>query len=144
MAATISLYNHTAARFASGTFLPSHTYKVALLNGSATFVATHDEFADVSAYQVSGYGWTSGGVALTSVVVETATTNDAKFDAADVLVNITGGDLGPFQAYVIYNDTLSGDPLVAYIQLSSGQSVSDGNTAGIVWNASGIITWTVT
>jgi hypothetical protein len=40
MAVTISLYNHTSQRFASGANAPGDTYKVKLLT-AATFDATH-------------------------------------------------------------------------------------------------------
>lgn len=145
--ATIQLYNHTAALFASGTCVAGDTYKVMLLNSSASFNATHTALTTVSnagAYEVSGNGWTTGGMALTGVTIGTVTTNDATFDAADLLVPISGGSLGPYSSYVIYNDTDANDPPLAFVTLTAAQTVADGGVAGAIWNADGIIKWTVT
>jgi hypothetical protein len=144
--ATISLYNHTARRFMDGSNGAADTYKVMLLNSSASFNATHTTLTQVSnanAYEVYGHGWTQLGETLASVVVSTITTNDAMFDAADVLVNITGGALGPYSAYVIYNDTDADDPPVAYVALTSPVTTADGAVAGMIWASNGIITATV-
>jgi hypothetical protein len=143
---TVSLYNHSAARFVTGANAAADTYKVMLLSAAASFNATHTTLAQVSntgAYEVYGHGWAQGGVTLASVTLALATTNDAMFDAADVAQAISGGDLGPYSAYVIYNDTDTDDPPVAYVQLSGAQSVSDGNVAGITWDADGIVKFTV-
>lgn len=143
--ATMQLYNHTAARFASGANTAADTYKMVLLNLTATFDATDTALTDVTnagAYEIYGNGWTQGGETLANVTIETTTTNDAKFDADDVLVEISGGSLGPYSAYVITNST--DDKLVCYVALSAAQTVADGGVAGAIWNSSGIITFTVT
>lgn len=147
MMSTISLYNHTATRFVTGANAAADTYKVMLLSSSASFNATHTTIAEVSnsgAYEVYGGGWPQGGVTLTGVTLAVATTNDAAFDAADVSQAISGSDLGPFSAYVIYNDTDTSDPPMAYVTLSAAQTVTDGNTAGIIWDANGIVKFVVT
>lgn len=139
---TISLYNHTAGRFMTGANSASDTYKVMLLTAAASFNATHTTLAQVSssgAYEVSGNGWPTGGFTLTGVTVGTVTTNDAAFDAADVSQAISGGDLGPFSSYVIYNDTDTDDPPIAFVTLDAPQTIADGNILGIAWNADGIV-----
>jgi hypothetical protein len=144
---TISLYNHTASRFVLGLNGVGDTYKVMLLSSSASFNATHTKLTEVSnaaAYEVYGNGWTQGGVTLTGVTLALATTNDAAFDANDVAQAISGGSLGPYSAYVIYNDTDTDDPPVAYVALTAPQTIADGNTAGITWDADGIVKFTVT
>lgn len=144
--ATIQLYNHTAALFASGTCIAGDTYKVMLLNSSASFNAAHTALTTVSnagAYEVSGNGWDVGGEPLASVAIGTVTTNDAAFTAANLLVNISGGSLGPYSAYVIYNDTDANDPPLAFVTLTAAQTVADGGVAGAIWNTDGIFKWTV-
>jgi hypothetical protein len=145
--ATISLYNNTVYRFVAGLNSASDTYKVMLLSSSASFNATHttlDQVSNNGSYEVYGYGWPQGGFTLTGVTLALATTNDAAFDAADVSQAISGGTLGPFSAYVIYNDTDADNPPVAFVSLTSAQSVGDGNTVGITWDADGIIKFSYT
>lgn len=143
--ALISLYNHTAARFADGSFAVGDTYKVNLyttLSFDAT--ATTKTAAESGATQVAtANGYTQDTKALTGVTVTTITTNDAKLDADDVTWTASGGAITASKA-LIYNDTDTNDPPVAYIDFEGSQSAGDGTDFKLIWNASGIITWTVT
>jgi hypothetical protein len=142
VAVTISLYNHTAARFASGANAVGDTYKVKLLT-AATFDATHTTLtATGGAEATTGTGYTAGGATLSNVAVTTVTTNDAKFDADDASWTASGGPIAAEFA-IIYNDTDADDPPVAFIDFDGSQSAGDGTDFLIVWNASGIFTWTV-
>jgi hypothetical protein len=142
VAVTISLYNHTSARFASGANAVGDTYKVKLLT-AATFDATHTTLAATGGTEAStGTGYTAGGATLTNVAVTTVTTNDAKFDADDASWTASGGPVTASFA-IIYNDTDVNDPPVAFIDFDGSQSAGDGTDFLIVWNASGIFTWTV-
>jgi hypothetical protein len=143
VAVTISLYNHTAKRFAEGTNAVGDTYKVKLLT-AATFDATHTTLAATDGTEATaGTGYTAGGQALANVAVTTVTTNDAKFDADDVTWTASGGSITASYA-IIYNDTDTDDPPVAFIDFDGSQSAGSGTDFIIVWNASGIFTWTVT
>jgi hypothetical protein len=143
MAITISLYNHTAKLFADGSFIPGDTYKVMLCT-AATFNAADTTLAGVTKTEVaSGNGYTTGGQALASVAVTTVTTNDAKFDATDLTWAASGGSIAASYA-IIYNDTDVNDPPVAFIDFGGSESAVDGTNFILVWNASGIFTWTVT
>ena len=142
MAVTISLYNHTAAKFADGSFAAADTYKVKLLT-AATFNATHTTLAATGGTEsTTATGYTAGGQALASVAVTTVTTNDAKFDANDVTWSASGGAIVASYA-ILYNDTDADDPPVAFIDFDGSQSAGDGTSFLLVWNASGIFTWTV-
>lgn len=142
MAVTISLYNHTAARFADGSNAVGDTYKVKLLS-AATFDATHTTLAATGGTEATtGTGYTAGGQALANVAVTTVTTNDAKFDADDVTWTASGGSITASYA-ILYNDTDANDPPVAFIDFDGSQSAGSGTDFIIVWNASGIFTWTV-
>ena len=142
MAVTISLYNHTAKRFAEGTNAVGDTYKLMLCT-AATFDATNTTLAGITKTEVTNAnGYTTGGATLGSVAVTTVTTNDAKFDAADV--SWTATDSGITASYgILYNDTDTDDPPVAFIDFGGSESAAAGTDFIVVWNASGIFTWTV-
>ena len=142
MAVTISLYNHTAQRFASGANAVGDTYKVKLFT-AATFDATHTTEAAAGGTEVAnGNGYTTGGATLANVAVTTVTTNDAKFDADDVTWTASGGPITAGFAR-IYNDTDADDPPLAFINFDGSESAGDGTDFKIVWNANGIFTFTV-
>jgi hypothetical protein len=142
VAVTISLYNHTAARFADGSNAVGDTYKVKLLT-AATFDATHTTLAGTGGTEATtGTGYTAGGAALTGVAVTTVTTNDAKFDANDATWTASGGSITASYA-ILYNDTDANDPPVAFIDFGASESAGDGTDFKVVWNASGIFTFTV-
>ena len=143
MAVSITLYNHTAKLFADGSLASGDTYKVKLLS-AATFDATHTTLAATGGTEAtSGTGYTSGGQALANVSVTTVTTNDAKFDADDLTWTASGGSITASYA-ILYNDTDADDPPIAFIDFDGSQSAGDGTDFKIVWNASGIFTFTVT
>ena len=143
MAVTVSLYNHTAARFASGANAVGDTYKVMLCT-AATFNAANTTLAGITKTEVaSGTGYTTGGATLSNVAVTTVTTNDAKLDADDVTWSASSGAIAASFA-ILYNDTDADDPPVAFIDFDGSQSAADGTDFLLVWNASGIFTWTVT
>ena len=141
MPASISLYNHTARRFADGSNSPSDTYKVKLLT-AATFDATHTTLTATGGTETSNAGYTAGGATLSGVTVTTVTTNDAAFDANDVSWTASGAALEA--AYgILYNDSDTNDPPVAFIDFDGTESAGVGTDFRIVWNASGIFTFTV-
>lgn len=112
--------------------LEADIIKVALLDNSHSFSATDDEWADVSANEISGAGYTTGGQALAgkSVVQGSPTV----WDANDVTWT---GSISAYHA-VIYDDTLTNDDLICSIDFGGLAAVVDG-TFTIQWNASGII-----
>ena len=145
MPATISLYNHTASKFADGSFIAGDTYKINLYT-TLTFdaTATTKAAAESGATQVStAFGYTQDTKTLAGVATSVATTNDAKFDADDVTWSASGGSITASKA-LIYNDTDTNDPPVAYIDFDGSQSAGTGTDFVITWNASGIVTFTVT
>lgn len=142
MPASISLYNHTSARFASGANAEGDTYKVKLLT-AATFDATHTTLAATGGTEVANAnGYTTGGATLTGVAVTTVTTNDAKFDANDAVWTASGGPITASYG-ILYNDTDTNDPPVAFINFDGSETAGDGTDFKIVWNANGIVTFTV-
>lgn len=114
--------------------MEADTLKVALLDNSHSFSATNNVWADVSANEISGTGYSAGGEALANGAVTQAGTT--KFDADD-----TQWTSASFTAYhaVIYDDTLTGDDLVCSIDFGGAKTVASG-TFTIQWDAAGIIT----
>lgn len=142
MAVTISLYEHTAKRFVDGSNSTSDTYKL-MLCSAATFSGANTTLAGITKTELStANGYTAGGATLSGVTV-TQTGNDAAFDATDVTWTASGGTLGPAAYAILYNDTDANDPPVAFVDFGGNQSAGDGTDFKVIWNASGIVTFTV-
>lgn len=121
----------------------SDTIKVALLSSSYTpDQDAHDYFNDVSSFEVTGTGYTSGGNTLGS---KTATydsaTNVIVLDAADT----TWSSSTITARYAVIYDstgTSSTSALIGYVDFGSDQSSTNGNFT-ITWDATGIVRITV-
>jgi hypothetical protein len=119
------------------------TIKVALLSSSYTpDQDAHDYFNDVSTYEVSGTGYTSGGATLAS---KTATYDSASnvivLDAADT----TWSSSTITARYAVIYDstgTSSTSALIGYVDFGSDQSSTNGNFT-ITWDSTGIVRITV-
>lgn len=144
MAVTITLYDHTVSKFADGSFAAGDTYKINLYS-AFTFTAsdTTKAAAETGATQLAtNFGYTQDTKTLGSFAISIITTNDAKLDAADVTWTASGGDIGPAQYALVYNETDTNDPPVFFIDFGQAETATDGTDFRIVWNANGIITWT--
>jgi hypothetical protein len=121
----------------------SDTIKVALLSSSYTpDQDAHDYFNDVSTYEVTGTGYTSGGATLAS---KTATYDSANnvviLDAADT----TWASSTITARYAVVYDatgTSSTSALIGYVDFGSDQSSTNGNFT-ITWDSTGIVRITV-
>lgn len=138
MAVTISLYNHTRARFASGDNPDTHTYKVKLLT-AASFNATHTTMAATGGTEVAnGNGYTTGGAELENVTVTIVNTNEARWDADDVIWTASGGSITASYG-ILYND-VNAAPL-AFIDFDGIETAGDGTQFKIIWSADGIVSF---
>lgn len=111
-----------------------NTFKAIAMNEGFVFNrATHDLYADVSTYeQANGSGYTTGGATLSGVAVaQNDTDNRADITWNNITWTATGGDVGPLAGVIIYDDTVSGDPIVGYIDFGGSYTVADGGTATI-------------
>lgn len=110
------------------------TIKVALMDDVHAFAAANNVWADVSANEISGTGYTADGATLANQSVTQGATT--KFDGDD-----TAWTSASFTAYhaVLYDDTLVGDDLICSIDFGGAKTVSSG-TFTIQWDAAGIIT----
>jgi hypothetical protein len=122
----------------------SDTIKVALLTNSYTpDQDAHNYFDDVVAFEVTGTGYTSGGITLTNKTnTYTSATNVIVLDADDVTWSsstITARYAVIYDATPATNATR---PLVGYVDFGSDQSSSNGNFT-ITWDSTGIVRVTV-
>lgn len=121
------------------------TNKIALISNSATpDFDTYDGWSDLSANEVSGTGWASGGVALsaaasgatsTSPTTTVNPTGTMMYDMNDISVAST--TLSNARAAVIYQDALAGDNLIVLVNFGANYSTTAG-TFGITWAATGV------
>ena len=120
--------------------LGADTLKVALSN-SAPNAGSHSVLADVSEIS-AGNGYSAGGTAA-SISSSSQTSGTYKLVLADVVFTASGGSIGPFRYFILYNDTPSSpaDPLIAYWDYGSSVTLLTGETA--TWDAdatTGILT----
>ena len=110
------------------------TFKaIAMVEGFVFNPATHDLYADVSASeQTTGYGYTAGGVTLTGVSIAQNDT-DARADITwnNITWTASSGDVGPLAGVIIYDDSVTSDPIVGYIDFGGAYTVADGGTATV-------------
>ena len=99
------------------------TIKVALVTSTYTpDQDAHDEWADVSANEVSGTGYTAGGKVLSGkTLTYDSGTNTWTYDASDALWNSV---TVTFRYAVIYDDTAAGKPLLGYIDFTTNKNAT--------------------
>ena len=115
-------------------------FKVMLVTSSYTpDFGTHDFKSDVTNEVSDGNGYSTGGKSLSSVTL-TQSGGTITFDAADLTwasSTITA------RGAVVYDDSLTNDPLICYIDFGADKSSSAGDFV-LTFNASGIFTLDLT
>ena len=114
----------------------AHTFKIALSNTAPS--SANAVLADITQI-ANGGGYTAGGYTLAGVTLSESG-GTAKVVITDHVITASGGSIGPFQYFIIYNDTATSDPLVGWytrdagaVTLATGESITvdfDG-TAGV-------------
>lgn len=138
MAVTVTMYPSWKDVMGEGANLASDSFKIVLLSG-ASYNAADDELADITANQLAtANGYTQDSKTLASVTWTSDGTNN-KLDADDVTWTASGGSIAA-SAAAIYDDTLSGDKLVCFIDFGGTVTAVDGAAFKILWNAAGIFT----
>ena len=121
--------------------LVGDTVKVGLITNSSTpEFDSHDHWSDLSGNEVSGTNYTAGGATLANKTL-TGSSGTIKFDADDVAWS--SSTISNARAAVVYDDTLTSDPLVCLVNFGADYSSANG-TFTITWNASGIFTLDLT
>lgn len=122
----------------------SDTLNLALIDDTLAPTAADatPRWADYSANEVSGTGYTAGGAALTGVTYTEADGVATLDDTGNVTWSQNGA--GPTDIYyaVLYNDDASNDEAICFIDMGGPVSLVDGDVT-VTWNASGILTVTV-
>jgi hypothetical protein len=140
-------YYVLAAGLVTNAFEVSATPGGAAINTTGAQSGVHTGYS-AGSYEVSGNAWPVGGPLLTGVTFTTSTlaggdglANDCTITATNVDIVASGGTIGPAYNALIYDSATN---LVLFF-IAFGQAQSAGNTTDfkIVWNASGIFTFTV-
>jgi len=131
-------FNHTTKLIGNGTIdFAAHTFKVILL--SATPAATNTLKSQLTAAS----NLAAATKTLGSVTWTTTSTDDAKFDAADVTFTASGGT-SSVKAWAIYDENTTSplDAPVCYGDVDTAQatvSLAAGEKLKLQFNASGIL-----
>lgn len=109
--------------------LGSDTLKIMLTNSAPSASNTQkSDLTEISA----GNGYTAGGSAVT-ISSSGQTSGTYKLVLADVVFTASGGSIGPFRYFVLYNDTATNDELIGWWDYGSSISILAGETA--TWDA---------
>jgi len=155
---TITLFNEFAESIADGRIdMDTHTFKAALTTLSVTGgISATDAVptwgaggtTNLATSEVSaGGGYTSGGIALSSVTW-TQSGGVATFDAANISWTSAGsGDPTTIKSLVIYSDTATNKDAIGFMDMTADAgttaiSLLSGDIS-VNWNASGIFALTV-
>lgn len=109
----------------------AHVFKVALTNTAPT--AANTVLADITQI-AAGNGYTTGGNTTTVTVSETGGTTTLQ--GTEVTFTATGGAMGTFRYYVLYNDTATtpADALIAFWDHGSAVTLNSGDSFVIRFN----------
>lgn len=135
MPITVSRYNHTEKKLRNGEITIANL-KLMLRNGT-TFVGADTVVSDLDGTEVSGNGWTAGGEDL-GASVSIVETDGAMIDGVDIVVQASGGDIGPSDSAVIIDDTDPDPEVLWYYELDPVKTAGDGTEMQVNINANGI------
>lgn len=108
-------------------------FKIILMASGFVFNRiTHTTYADVLANELTtAYGYTVAGATLAGVAVsQDDTANSGKVVWSNASWNIAGGNITASGA-VIYDDTVTGDPVIGYIDFGGDQTCLAGGVATV-------------
>lgn len=107
----------------------AHTFKLALTNTAP--VATNTVLTDITQIAAAN-GYTSGGTATTITLSETGGTTTVQ--GTSVTFTASGGAMGTFRYYVLYNDTAASKNLVQFWDHGSAVSLASGDSFQVKFN----------
>lgn len=142
MANLIDFHQFAADAFNGVHNLGSHTLKAMLTNVVPSLSNTvKSNIAEITA----GNGYTAGGATIT---VTSSTQSGGVYSCllgADITWTASGGDIGPFQYVVVYNDTPASplDPLICYVAYPSPITILDGSSFKVLFNGINLIGGTI-
>jgi hypothetical protein len=114
-----ALYNKAKKLIGDGTIdLDTHTFKAVLCSSSSNAATlTIEDYTSLTNELATANGYTSGGLALTSVTWSESS-GTVTFDSADITWNASGGSITA-RYCVIYDDTASPKKLLCYTLLDT-------------------------
>jgi hypothetical protein len=124
--------------------LDLETHKVAMFDNDITPNFSTDTAYGVSPYdgnEVSGTGYSAGGVALGTTAVDESPTGTLRWDAADT--SWTTSTITAARCALIYADALGGNNAICLVDFDADYSTVAG-TFLITWASGGIFTWDLT
>lgn len=128
--ATLTEYNHVYELALKGG-LDLENAKLALITEDYTPDADHTSWSDVSAYETSGTGYTSGGASISGSF--TPGSGECLFDAGTLTFSALDADFA-------YGIAYSGTTLLFYLTFYGGNNlIVNGVDFLVVWNEAGII-----
>lgn len=113
--------------------LENDTIKAALVTGYTPDQSADTEWADISANEESGTGYTAGGVTIAITLTTDGGTGKTKADGPDP--SWTGLDVGTPSHLIFYNDTAANKNLICAYEL--GRPSNGGNYTAQI-NAGGL------
>lgn len=132
--ATFNKFNTFTLNLMQGVHdLDSDTLKVLLTNSAP--VATNTVKGNITEI-TGGNGYTTGGNTLT-VTSLTQTSGTAKLVIEDETISASGGSIGPFRYFVVYNDTAASDELIGWSDYGSALTLADGESVTLNFDDSG-------
>lgn len=108
--------------------LGSDTLKVALTNSAPS--ASNTKLSDIT--EISYTYCSSRTLSISSSSQSSGT---YKLVLADLTLTASGGDVGPFQYIVLYNDTATNDELIGYFDYGSALTLHDTETLTLDFDA---------
>lgn len=132
--ATVTKFNDFSEQLIRGVHdFDAHTFKVALTNTAPT--AANVSLADITQI-AAGNGYAAGGPTVSVTVSETGGTTTVSGSA--VTITATGGSIGPFRYYVLYNDTATApaDALIQFYDHGTPVTLNANDQFVIQWNNS--------
>lgn len=123
--ATVTLFNSFSEAAAEGKHdLSTDTLKVVLTNAAPS--VSNTVLADITEI-AAGNGYTTGGVTAT---VDASTQSGGVYSLvlSGVSWTASGGDIATNRYAVLYNDTSTGDLLIAYADFGVSAVIANGNT----------------
>ncbi len=118
-----------------------------LMTGTHTYTAANTIRTDVSGNQISGgsgYTQATGGLTGEEMLSPTWVESGGvvTFDGADISWTASGGDIGPAEDMVLFDDTTTAvvDALMYSIDFIGPETAGDGTDFKVTWNGSGIFT----
>lgn len=130
--ATLNQFESWAEYMAEGANLASDQFTVALTNTAP--VATNSVLADIT--QISYTNCSSRNLTTTS---STQTGGVYSLVLADLTLTASGGSVGPFRYVVIYDSTVSGSPLLGWVDYGSALTMADTETLLLDFSSSTVV-----